>query len=83
VTACAVRELREETGLVASPRPVVTEDTDWAVFTLEVPWGTEIAVDGTEHDRFEWVTVAEVLRRSRPAAVSESFSTGCAAMGLS
>src|ERR1700729_3208940 len=83
VTACAVRELREETGLVASPRPVVTEDTDWAVLTQEVPWGTEIAVDGMEHDRFEWVTVAEVLRRSRPAAVSESFGTGCAAMGLS
>jgi 8-oxo-dGTP pyrophosphatase MutT (NUDIX family) len=83
VTACAVRELREETGLVASPRPVVTEDIDWAVFALEVPWGTEVAVDRTEHDRFEWVTVAEVLRRSRPAALSESFRTACAAMGLS
>ncbi len=83
VTACAVRELREETGLVASPRPVITEDIDWAVFALEVPWGTEVAVDGTEHDRFEWVTVAEVLRRSRPAAVSKSFRTACAAMGLS
>lgn len=83
VTACAVRELREETGLVASPRPVITEDIDWAVFALEVPWGTEVAVDGTEHDRFEWVTVAEVLRRSRPAVVSKSFRTACAAMGLS
>jgi hypothetical protein len=40
-------------------------------------------VDGAEHDRFEWVTVAEVLRRSRPAALSESFRTACAAMGLS
>ena len=83
VTVCAVRELREETGLVASPRPVITEDIDWAVFALEVPWGTEVAVDGAEHDRFEWVTVAEVLRRSRPAAVSKSFRTACAAMGLS
>ena len=83
VTACAARELREETGLVASPRPVATKDIDWAVFSLEVPWGTEVAVDGTEHDRFEWVTVAEVLRRSRPAAVSKSFRTACAAMGLS
>jgi 8-oxo-dGTP pyrophosphatase MutT (NUDIX family) len=83
VTACAARELREETGLVATPRPVATEGIDWAVFALEVPWGTEVAVDGTEHDRLEWVTVAEVLRRSRPAAVSESFRTACAAMGLS
>jgi hypothetical protein len=62
---------------------VATKDIDWAVFALEVPWGTEVAVDGTEHDRFEWVTVAEVLRRCRPAAVCESFRTACAAMGLS
>lgn len=61
--ACAVRELHEETGLLASPRPVLTGDTDWAVFALEVPWGTAIAVDGTEHDRFEWVTYADARRR--------------------
>ena len=83
MAACAARELREETGLAASPRPVATKDIDWAVFSLEVPWGTEVAVDGTEHDRFEWVSVAEVLRRCRPAAVCESFRTACAAMGLS
>jgi ADP-ribose pyrophosphatase YjhB (NUDIX family) len=83
VAACAIRELHEETGLDASPRPVVTGDTGWAVFSLEVPWGTEIAVDGTEHDRFEWVTVAEALRRLRPAAVSESFVIASEAMGLS
>ena len=83
VTACAVRELSEETGLVASPRPVLTEGIDWAVFALEVPWGTEVAVDGEEHDRFEWVTVAEVLRRCRPAAVSASFLVASEAMGLS
>jgi 8-oxo-dGTP pyrophosphatase MutT (NUDIX family) len=82
VTACAVRELHEETGLIATPRAVVTEDIGWAVFALEVPWGTEVAADGTEHDRFEWVTVAEALRRSQPAALSETFRTACAAMGL-
>jgi 8-oxo-dGTP pyrophosphatase MutT (NUDIX family) len=83
VAACAVRELREETGLQASPRPVATEETGWAVFALEVPWGTEVAVDGKEHDRFEWVTVAEALRRFRPAAVTESFLKASEAMGLS
>lgn len=62
---------------------MATEDIGWAVFALEVPWGTEVAVDGAEHDRFEWVTVAQVLRRSRPAAVSESFRAACATMGLS
>jgi 8-oxo-dGTP pyrophosphatase MutT (NUDIX family) len=83
VTACAVRELREETGLDTLPRPVVTEEIDWAVFAMEVPSGTEIAVDGNEHDRFEWVTVADALRRCRPDALIASFVTACEAMGLS
>lgn len=82
ITACAVRELREETGLDAIPQPVRTSETDWAVFALVVPWGAEIAVDGAEHDRFEWVTVTEARRRCRPAALAESFSIGCAAMHL-
>ena len=34
VTACAVRELGEETGLDATPRPVVTDEVEWAVFGL-------------------------------------------------
>lgn len=82
VTACAVRELREETGLGALPRPLVVNDVYWAIFALEVPWGTAIAVDGNEHDRFEWVTVADALRRCRPAALSKSFLMACEAMGL-
>lgn len=65
------------------PRPVVTEEIDWAVFAMEVPSGTEIAVDGNEHDRFEWVTVADALRRCRPDALIASFVTACEAMGLS
>ena len=66
VGACAIRELHEETGLRADRHVVCANDTDWAVFTLEVPWGTAIAVDGAEHDRFEWVTYAEACRRCRP-----------------
>jgi 8-oxo-dGTP pyrophosphatase MutT (NUDIX family) len=79
VSACAARELHEETGVTGSPRPVAAEDVDWAVFVLEVPWGTEVAVDGEEHDEFEWVSFAEVQRRCRPAVVVESFLTACAA----
>jgi len=81
VTACAVRELQEETGLHGDPQPVLTGDVGWAVFALEVPWGTTIAVDGTEHDRFEWVTFAEARQRCRPAALQESFLAACEASG--
>jgi 8-oxo-dGTP pyrophosphatase MutT (NUDIX family) len=81
VSACAVRELYEETGLRADPRAVRTADTDWAVFALEVPWGTAVTADGSEHDRFEWVTYAEACRRCRPAEVVAGFVTGCEALG--
>jgi 8-oxo-dGTP pyrophosphatase MutT (NUDIX family) len=83
VSACAIRELREETTVTGSPRPVTTEDVDWALFVLEVPWGTEVAVDGEEHDKFEWVSFAEARRRCRPATVVDSFVAACAASGFS
>jgi 8-oxo-dGTP pyrophosphatase MutT (NUDIX family) len=81
VTACAVRELHEETGLRSEPRPVLIDDTDWAVFALEIPWGTAVMVDGTEHDRLEWVSYAEVCRRCRPAEVAATFVAACTALG--
>jgi ADP-ribose pyrophosphatase YjhB (NUDIX family) len=82
VTACAIRELREETGLQERPRVVAADDVDWAVFALEIPWGTPVTVDGTEHDRLEWVTYADARLRCRPAALTASFVIGCEAMGL-
>jgi 8-oxo-dGTP pyrophosphatase MutT (NUDIX family) len=84
LAACAARELAEETGLAGEPRPVRTEDADdWALYTLEVPWGTALALDGTEHDKIEWVSRAEALRRIRPAVVADAFIRGCAAAGFS
>jgi 8-oxo-dGTP pyrophosphatase MutT (NUDIX family) len=69
VEACAARELLEETGLQATPRPLLTEDVDWTVFLLDVPPGTEIIADGIEHDRFEWVDFTETRRRCLPEVV--------------
>jgi len=37
LAACAARELQEETGIRAEPCPVVADNTDWALFALEVP----------------------------------------------
>lgn len=82
VTACAIRELHEETGLHGQPQPVLTQDVGWAVFALEVPWGTAVAADETEHDRLEWVTYAEARRRCRPATIVENFTLACEASGF-
>jgi 8-oxo-dGTP pyrophosphatase MutT (NUDIX family) len=82
VAACAARELREETGLSGSPRPVLTHDVGWAVFAHEIPWGTAVTADGTEHDRFEWVSYAEACRRCRPADLVANFTAACQASGF-
>jgi hypothetical protein len=41
-----------------------------------------VAVDGEEHDRFEWVSFAEARRRCRRAELTESFMTACRASGF-
>lgn len=83
LSACVARELREEIGWWQSvPQPVRTVDVSWAVFALEVPWGTSVAVDGEEHDRFEWVSYAEARRRCQPAELAGSFLAACEASGF-
>ncbi len=73
IAACAARELQEESGLRAMPTPLLVEDVEWAVFELVVPWGTPIAVDGVEHDRYEWVTLDQACSLCLPAVVADSL----------
>ncbi len=75
-------QLQEEAGWRASPQPALTEAAGWAVFAPEVPWGTEVVVDGEEHDRFEWVSFAEARRRCQPAELEASFLAGCGTSGF-
>ncbi len=72
IAACAVRELFEETGIRGEPQPVITEDIDWAIFYLRVPWSTAVQLDPAEHDDFAWVDAEEVTRRCRPERLAQS-----------
>lgn len=71
---CAARELREESGIEATPVPVRTEGVFWAVYRLEVPWPCPVTLDPAEHNAFAWFDRDQARQRSRPDALAESFA---------
>ncbi len=71
VDACAGRELREATGLSLRLRPII-DDPSWASFWAEAPISAEIKLS-IEHDRYDWVSLEEAVRRCQPAIVGEQF----------
>ncbi|HET6910620.1 MAG TPA: NUDIX domain-containing protein [Mycobacteriales bacterium] len=68
VDACAARELAEETGLSGVLRAIPDSDHDWALFALDLEIQPEIRLD-QEHDRYEWVSLADARLRCRPDAI--------------
>jgi 8-oxo-dGTP diphosphatase len=76
--AAATRELREETGLTLRIEPVTSEiaaslrEVDVHVFAAEAATDEEIALS-SEHDRYEWVTPAD-LSRCRPGWVNAMYA---------
>jgi 8-oxo-dGTP pyrophosphatase MutT (NUDIX family) len=71
VDACGRRTLDEATGLSLPIRPV-GEDQAWAAYWSAAPATSEIALS-PDHDRFEWVPLAEAIRLCQPAIVGEQF----------
>jgi 8-oxo-dGTP pyrophosphatase MutT (NUDIX family) len=69
---CAARELLEETGLdlpVARLRGVAN---GFAAHVAELTHDEDIVLSD-EHDRFEWVPIADACERCRPAVVAETL----------
>jgi 8-oxo-dGTP pyrophosphatase MutT (NUDIX family) len=72
-SATARRELLEEVGLelpLTGPLAHLTDDV--ALFVAEAPADAEIVLDA-EHDRYEWVTLEEGVRRCLPAVVGKAL----------
>lgn len=77
VLPAARRELAEETGLQSVQlRPVDLRGV-WAVFAVDVPYGTQARLDA-EHDRYEWVSLPEALGRCKPDAVADGLRAAAA-----
>lgn len=78
VGQAAQRELAEEAGpdiaaFAEAIRSFPGETGEWAKFLIEVPWGTPVELVDPEHDRWEWVTLEEGLRRCHPETVADAL----------
>ena len=69
---CATRELREETGLELTPRRTRFGSEDWPVYAAEAKAVDRVQL-GVEHDRCEWVTAQDAVRRCLPEEVGRPF----------
>ncbi|MEU5874202.1 NUDIX domain-containing protein [Glycomyces sp. NPDC047369] len=74
----ARRELAEEAGpdiaaFAAAIRPFPGEPGTWAGFLHEVPWGTPVELVDPEHDRWEWASLEEGIRRCLPEQVADTL----------
>lgn len=87
IEECVARELFEEAGLrvKASPAgtPVTTTGVShWTVFYVRVRSNERVTLRDEEHDRFEWVSLEEVLTRCRPAQVTEGIEFALRTLGF-
>ena len=73
VDVCAERELLEEAGLSGEVRRTEHGTADWHVFCAEVDASADIVLQDDEHDRYQWVSLAEALRRCRPERVARGI----------
>jgi 8-oxo-dGTP pyrophosphatase MutT (NUDIX family) len=77
----ALRELEEETGLVAAEADLWALDLSggWAHFGVEVSASARVRLDA-EHDRFEWLSAGAAIARCQPEVVADGIRLAEAVM---
>ena len=74
VIACAQRELAEEAGLTLQLHPTDCGAPDWFIYWAEAPHDATVTLLDAEHDRYEWLTPGEALRRIAPDRVRHDLA---------
>ena len=69
ILECAIRELKEETGLALPLRATSHGPDEWAIYVAEAESHTIVQLD-VEHDLFEWVAADIAVARCAPEVVS-------------
>ena len=69
---CALRELKEETGLELKVQKTNFGTKDWVVFMTEAYIDTQVIID-SEHDRFEWMNISTATNHCRPNRVAKQI----------
>jgi 8-oxo-dGTP pyrophosphatase MutT (NUDIX family) len=72
VDQCALRELREESGLSLTPKRTQFGSADWEVYIAEASPTDSVELDA-EHDRFEWLAIEVAIARCKPKRVADSL----------
>ncbi|NNN12314.1 MAG: HAD hydrolase family protein [Acidimicrobiaceae bacterium] len=72
---CALRELKEETGIELDSEATLTSLVDdWYFFQKEVQT-TNIVIDTAEHDDYRWMSLEEALELCSPQVVSNALAS--------
>jgi 8-oxo-dGTP pyrophosphatase MutT (NUDIX family) len=73
ILAVALRELAEEAGLTGIDVAPVDLTGSWALLTAEVATDAHVSLTDVEHDRFEWVPLADASLRVEPRFVADGI----------
>lgn len=72
---CALRELREETGIILESEATLTSIVEDWYFFQQVVQATNIDIDPAEHDDYKWMTLEEALELCSPQVVSNALAS--------